>query len=324
MNLFFIYTICFLLGAAGAWFIARYGFGLGIVDYPTQRSSHQKPVPKGGGIGIALSFVLLCLYVRLPFLFWFPALLISALGFLTDKRDISPGLRLFLQLALTSVILLNILTFKGPFNYILGLFFLIYIVGTANFYNFMDGINGIASLTGIAAFLLMFFYIGFYSPDNMVLGVICIGMALSCIGFLPFNIGKARVFLGDGASLLLGLVYAGLTVYISRTVVDLICLSSFLFTFYADEFLSMVPRVLRKESLARPHRGHFYQILANEGNMAHWKISFVYVLFQLIIGGSILALRQSGLPVIILTLSGYFLVFAVLNFFARRRFLRRP
>ena len=169
----------------------------------------------------------------------------------------------------------------------------VFIVGTANFYNFMDGINGISGITGIIGFGMIAFY-ALYFGNSSHLSTLAICMSISCVGFLPFNVPKAKVFMGDVGSILLGFVFSGLVVYLSENVLDFVCLMSFLFPFYADELITMVIRLKNKENLTKAHRRHLYQILANEYGISHWKISTGYGLFQLMIGISILLLKTYG------------------------------
>jgi Fuc2NAc and GlcNAc transferase len=84
-------------------------------------------------------------------------------------------------------------------------------------------------------------------------------MSLSCIGFLPFNVPKAKVFMGDVGSILLGFIFSGMAVYLFNDVLDFICLSSFLFPFYADELTTMIVRLKDGENLTNAHRRHLYQ-----------------------------------------------------------------
>ena len=156
----------------------------------------------------------------------------------------------------------------------------IFVVGTANFYNFMDGINGISGITGIIGFGMIAFY-ALNSGNDSHLSTLAICMSISCVGFLPFNVPKAKVFMGDVGSILLGFVFSGMVVYLSNNVLDFICLSSFLFLFYADEFTTMIVRLKDGENLTKAHRRHLYQLLANEGKIPHWKISVAYGLLQL-------------------------------------------
>jgi len=185
----------------------------------------------------------------------------------------------------------------------------------------MDGINGIAGITGIIGFGLIGFYALIFENSSS-LSTLAICMSLSCMGFLPFNVVRAKVFMGDVGSILLGFVFSGLVVYLSETVLDFICLMSFLFPFYADELITIMLRLKNNENLTTAHRRHLYQILANEYDISHWKISTAYGLFQLMIGISILLLKTMGLIKVVSALVLYGCFFVICSFIIRRK-LRR-
>ena len=126
--------------------------------------------------------------------------------------------------------------------YLLIPFLSLYVVGTANYYNFMDGIDGIAGITGIVAFGLIALF-GALSGANESLFILAGCMGLACLGFLPFNMPKARVFMGDVGSVLLGFVYAGLVVGLSHSLNDFVVLCAFLFPFYTDELTTLYVRI---------------------------------------------------------------------------------
>ncbi|HOO89542.1 MAG TPA: hypothetical protein PLA74_01840 [Syntrophales bacterium] len=198
--------------------------------------------------------------------------------------------------------------------------FIIFVPGTANFYNFMDGINGIAGITGAIGFGFISLY-ALQWGDNALLASLALCVSLSCFGFLPFNIPKARVFMGDVGSILLGFVFAQMVVLLSRSILDFVCLISFIFPFYADEILTMGIRLKSSDDLFKPHRRHLYQILANEGEVSHWKVSAGYGLFQLAVGSVILILRPFGVISASLWLAVCLCGFILANILFRRRFL---
>jgi Fuc2NAc and GlcNAc transferase len=102
----------------------------------------------------------------------------------------------------------------------------VFIVGTANFYNFMDGINGIAGITGVVAFGLLALFGHLHGAgEGMVLCSLCLGAA--CLGFLPFNMPRARVFMGDVGSVLLGFLFALLVIFLARDLKDLVMMGVF-------------------------------------------------------------------------------------------------
>ena len=100
--------------------------------------------------------------------------------------------------------------------------------------------------------------------------------------------------MGDVGSILLGFVFAGMVVWLSRSLLDFICLAAFLFPLYADELTTMIARIKNGENLTRPHRRHLYQLLANEGNISHWKVAVGYGLVQLVVGMSVLIVKPFG------------------------------
>ena len=124
---------------------------------------------------------------------------------------------------------------------------------------------------------------------------------------------KARVFMGDVGSILLGFVFAGMVVWLANSLIDFICLSAFLFPFYADELTTMYVRLRDGENLTHPHRRHLYQLLANEKGISHWKVSVGYGLLQLVVGLSVLLLRDFGSVIVLSLLAAYFGAFIVVS-----------
>ena len=285
-----------ILSGAGAWFISTYGHHLDLLDRPKHRSSHRTATPRGGGIGILAGFIAVAIALKLPVSFWLPASCLSAISFLSDRIEILPLYRLLFQFAAGLIFLAGI--WNGhPFHSLgyLWMFLLtLFIVGTANYFNFMDGINGIAGITGAIGFGLLSFY-SYSLTENATMTILSGCLSLCCLGFLPFNFPRARVFMGDVGSILLGFLFATIVISLSRNIIDFICLSSFLFPFYADEFTTELKRLKDGEKIWIPHRKHFYQLLANEYAIPHWKISLGYGIGQLFVGLSILYFIDSGL-----------------------------
>ncbi len=309
-----------LLGSMGAWIIEKTGYKFGMLDVPNHRSSHVKEVPKGGGIGILIAFVVSSVCLNISQAFWIPALVLSCISFLGDRIELSIQVRLVIQFVCSLIFLINLFFFTQV--YILAWFlvipFSIFIVGTSNFYNFMDGIDGIAGITGIVGFVLIACF-GFSTDADLKYIVLALSIAFACTGFLLFNFPKAKVFMGDIGSILLGFVFACLIVVLSRTFLEFVCLSGFLFPFYADEIITIFTRLKNGDSLKDPHRKHIYQLLANEYRVEHWKISTSYGVIQLFIGIAIIFLKEFGyIPVILLLLLCFF-IFSVFSVMIRQK-----
>ncbi|OIN94874.1 MAG: hypothetical protein AUJ48_04300 [Deltaproteobacteria bacterium CG1_02_45_11] len=337
---FILYLISTFLGSAGAWVIAKWGMKLSLSDKPNSRSSHNTITVKGGGIGILAAFVFVSLFISIPKSFWIPAALLSVFSLLGDRFEILPNIRLPVQFAAAFSFLLtlhisvlstksfSLLSFSPLALYSLSisalclLFLSVFIVGTTNFYNFMDGINGIAGITGIVGFGLIAFFAFITGTDSYFITLsVCI--SFSCLGFLPFNFPKARVFMGDVGSILLGFVFSGMVILLSRNLRDFICLASFLFPFYADELITMVVRLKNGAKLSQPHRRHLYQLLANEYQVPHWKVSVGYGVAQLFVGLSIIFIENSGGLAIVSVLVFYFCCFIGVSYVFRHKLSRR-
>lgn len=145
----------------------------------------------------------------------------------------------------------------------------------------MDGINGIAGLTGLVGFVLMayFSYFILNAQDVFLMSTV---LAAGCIGFLPFNFPKARVFMGDVGSIFLGFVFASFVVKLSITINIFLCMIMFLCTFYADATVTIFYRWRRGENLMQAHRSHLYQYMCNELRLPHWKVSLSYASTQFV------------------------------------------
>jgi Fuc2NAc and GlcNAc transferase len=297
--------------------ISKKGRSFGLLDKATKRSSHDGIIPKSGGIGILAAFVFVSLILKMPLAFWLTTVVLSLFSLLGDRMDISPKIRLPVQFIAT-FIFVQLSTFSFQSSAFSFFFLAVFIVGTANWYNFMDGINGIAGITGLVGFglLALFNYIA-GGDSRFTILLTCI--VFSCLGFLPFNFPNARVFMGDVGSILLGYIFACVVVVFSKHILDFICLVGFLFPFYADELITMAIRLKDRENLLEPHRRHFYQILANEMGIAHWKISVGYGVVQSLVGLSILLMRHFGVFVVVSLLILYFFGAICINFIVRMR-----
>ncbi len=312
-----LFSISF--GFSGAYLMSKIGYRFALVDNVNERSSHSIPTPRGGGIGILAVLLFIGIFVLRDIRFTFIFFGVGICGFLDDIFNLLPKLRLLSHIIFSATSVFMLLGAPGSSTEVWIFFFLvIFIAGTANFYNFMDGINGIAAIAGIIGFGLVAYFAYFIAGDQY-LALTAVILSAACLGFLPFNFPEAKVFMGDIGSVSLGFVFALMAVWLSRNIFDFICLSSFFFPFYADELITIYIRLRSRENLMLPHRRHFYQILANELQVPHWKVSSSYGVTQLAIGISILFLRPLGIFSVLLALVLYFFVGAGVTFAIRNK-----
>ena len=125
--------------------------------------------------------------------------------------------------------------------------------------------------------------------------------------------------MGDIGSILLGSVFAGLIWLTADSALDFVCMAAFLFPFYVDELTTVAVRLRDGENLTRPHRRHYYQLLANEKGIVHWKVSVGYGVFQLAVGISVLAVRPYGLGAVLTVLAAWFVAFWIESMRVRKQ-----
>ncbi|MGD9642221.1 MAG: glycosyltransferase family 4 protein [Elusimicrobiales bacterium] len=206
----------FLLAPASAWLASR----IGAIDYPSERKVHTEPVPRIGGLAVYLAFMAALLrnqqFSREVYGIMIGGTIIFVLGFLDDWKGLSARTRLFWQtvaaLTVTFFGLHLSFTLKLPLGQILSAALsVVWLVGIVNAFNFMDGIDGLASAMG-AVCALLFLGIG-WNSSQYPLAFVSAALAGACAGFLRMNWRPARVFLGDSGSTFIGFILGCLALY---------------------------------------------------------------------------------------------------------------
>lgn len=248
-----------------------------ILDHPSARSSHDAPVPRGGGIApgsaalLALSLTAISGSAR-------AGLIVASAGFglvglVEDVVGVRALPRLALQFAaalLAAALLLDHLTGPAPWRLVFGAGAVLWVVAFVNAYNFMDGINGISVAQAVGAGAT-WFLVGTSTgtPVLTVGGAVAAGAAL---GFVPFNMPRARMFLGDAGSYFFGAWLASVAVLGLRAGVAPEAVFAPLALYLADTGATLVRRAARGEQWYSPHRQHSYQRLV-DGGWSHLRAS---------------------------------------------------
>lgn len=301
-------------------FYRSYALRKSILDLPNERSSHTVSTPRGGGIAIVIAWftglIILFLTNKIEIRLFF-ALLSGAplafIGFIDDIYNLHPRIRLFVQMTSAFLGLL----FLGGFDSLtIGLhwtgFYILFnvlafiaILWSVNLFNFLDGIDGYISseiiFIGISVWLL--------TGDSAALL-----MAAATLGFLFWNWEKAKIFMGDVGSTLLGYNVAILAIFhqnneLSSIPVWLILTS----VFWADATVTLYRRIRNKENLSVAHRKHAYQRIVQAG-FSHQKT--VIMAFILNLAGLALAALSVNYPAwqIVFLLVDLIMLFIVLKF----------
>ncbi len=305
-----IFFLSLILSFIATKLITRISLSLGIVDQPGERRSHHIPTPRGGGMGFVLVFLIFFPIGKYFFdisseLFW-PFYvccgMISLLGLLDDISSLSRKLRFGVWIAVSMVAVLwglSIETIDLPilgkitFGLLSPLITFLWLIGVTNFFNFMDGINGLAGLEAIV--VTLFLGIAAYQAGNNLIFLASGILFWGVFGFLPENFPEAKVFMGDGASNFLGFALAGLTILGSQSQeasIPFLLPVILLVLFLLDAGITLLKRIPKRKEWLEPHRDHYYQRLTDLG-LSHSQVSLLYTGLNLILG--FLALLYSRL-----------------------------
>lgn len=278
---------------------------LGVLDVPNERSSHNSVVIRGVGITVALSIavgLVLSLLTRLvpvdrSIVLIVLAILCSAavLGWMEDYRGLSIRLRALIQLAI-GTIGTTALAWTTEQSYWWVPIGALAVAAYVNAANFMDGINGISGLHGILVGV-------FYSLAGTLVGqfwltVAGLVVAAAFAGFLPWNLGRGFVFLGDVGSYLLGASIAGMAVSGLLAGVYLEYLFSPVLIYLADTFITFLQRVRAGKRWYASHREHVYQRLTDVG-LSHVQSALVVTVCSALVGGAGFVLATASAPLAI-------------------------
>jgi Fuc2NAc and GlcNAc transferase len=283
-----VLAISFLVSGS----VLRYAVRRNLMDIPNERSSQSAPIPRGGGIAIAIAGIIgvVLLWSRemvpgwLLVGFCLPGIAIAVVGFIDDAVQVSAFIRFTVHIVACSIGLVMIpdaaqMVFPGAQVPELLLQFIL-VVGLAwavNLFNFMDGIDGLAGIEAVyiaVAILLLAFANG---QLESALPAAVTGAA--ALGFLAYNWPPARLFMGDVGSGFLGYALGfsmlaaiadGLNIWAAITVVG---------AFVADSTVTLLTRILRGEKASQAHRTHAYQRLAQR--WGHGKVTVLYLAINL-------------------------------------------
>lgn len=278
--------------------------GRGFLDMPNHRSSHTVPVPRAGGLACLAGVLVGGLWSHNTSMskLWVvlgSAVVLALLGLADDRTDLPPRTRLAAQ-ACTGA--LAGLALQAPLLMIVGMLCVPTIV---NAVNFMDGINGITAVT-MTVWGASAAWAGHVAGSGplFALGAATAGAAL---GFLPFNVLKPGLFLGDVGSYLFGGLVAAGSLLGWHEHARIWPLAAPLCIYAVDTSTTLVRRALRGERLTDAHRGHVYQLLTSLLGLPHLAVSSFAASLAAVSAISWWALPPWGAVVVTATVCGAYL-----------------
>lgn len=266
-----------------------------LLDLPGQRRSHAVPTPRGGGIApviviVAAAVSALSTPDALPFAIGLA--LVAAIGWVDDHRPLRASWRLVVHIVAAGLFVAS-LPREGDdvaAAWMVGAIQVFLLVGAINFWNFVDGIDGLIATQSafvalvIAAALAMAGGAGWSSLALVVFG--------AGLGFLPFNFPRAKIFLGDVGSGGLGFACGALLLQAqSQGALDALGALVAMSVIGIDASLTLLSRIARGRRWYHPHREHLYQWLVRRGR-SHARVTSLYLLWNLLIVLPVLVLMR--------------------------------
>ena len=288
-------------------------FKVGAVDVPKDaRRMHKHPIPRMGGLAIFFGFLLSAL-VFLPLNDELRGMLLGGviiviLGIFDDIYALPAKPKFLIQIiaALVAALSGNCVEFLSnpnilssePYWELGGLAIpisVLWIVGITNAVNLIDGLDGLAcGVSTISASTLLVIALIVAEPE---VAIITAALTGACLGFLPYNLNPAKIFMGDTGSTFLGFILATVSIQglfkfhmIISFAVPFLMLGLPIF----DTCFAILRRVAKGQSPMSPDRGHIHHRLIDMGFTQKQAVAVLYVI-SAILGLSAVVLTTNGI-----------------------------
>ncbi|MEP7269720.1 MAG: MraY family glycosyltransferase [Saprospiraceae bacterium] len=316
-----------------------------LYDVPDdERSSHQVPIPRLGGIAI-FAGVVLSVTLWTPFQVFADLqyilcalVVIFLIGFRDDIEPLSPLIKMIGQLYAAAILvfkakiqLTSLYGIMGVYelntitSYVLSIFTIIVII---NAFNLIDGINGLSG--SITVLITITLGIWFLLIDRLEIAVLAFSLAASVIAFLKYNFTPAQIFMGDTGALLNGTVCSILTIKFielhrempdslySLKAVPAVAIGILILPLY-DTLRVFITRIVRGRSPLSPDRNHIHHLMIDAG-LNHMQTTGILVAINLLFIFMVLYLQNIGtLNLLILILAVATILSGILFIIARKK-----
>ena len=270
-----LFLVVCAAAAVGTWLLRHYALARRVLDVPNDRSSHNVPTPRGGGLSIVVAFLTGTVGLAALGAVTRPVALalvgggaiVAVVGFVDDHRHVPARWRLLAHFAaaawvlwwlggLPPLVLFGRVMSLGLAGSALAAVALVWLI---NLYNFMDGIDGIAGIETVTVCLgaiALYLLRPSPAPEWVLPGL----LAAATLGFLLWNFPPAKIFMGDGGSGFLGLTLGTLAMRAGAIAPHwfwswIILLG----VFVVDATVTLLRRLQRREKVYQAHRSHAYQ-----------------------------------------------------------------
>ena len=298
----FVFFVTFLLVTLIMPVIKKIAAHIGAMDIPNERKVHKKPIPRLGGLGVYIGFIIGYL------LFFEPDSLMNSIligsffvvltGIVDDIKPISPKVKLIGQfIAALIVVVFGGVVLKeidalglyinfGIFAYPVSIFF---IMACMNCVNLIDGLDGLSG--GICAIFYMTVIVILFGRSQLGLEfLLSIVMLASTLGFLVHNFYPATIFSGDSGSMFQGYIISVIAIlgFKNVTVTSFFIPVILLAIPFLDAFFAIIRRSLKGEKITYPDKMHIHHQLLSYGLSQRNVVLIIYGVDLLFSAGSII------------------------------------
>ena len=312
IRIFLTILVGFIISFAATPIVKSFAEKVGAIDMPGEaRRVHNHPIPRMGGLAIFLGFLLsVLLFVPMSRPLegvLLGSVIIVATGAVDDVISLKAWVKLLLQIAAACVavyygvrieVLGNLNIFSSNDYVTLASWSVpitvLWIVGITNSVNLIDGLDGLAVGVSTISSLTML-VIALLVADSSV-AVVLAALVGACIGFMPYNLNPAKIFMGDTGSLLLGYVLATMSVLglfkfyaLVSFAVPVLAIAVPLF----DTIFAFFRRLIHGQNPMHPDRGHFHHRLIDMGLSQKQAVAVLYTISAIL-----------GLAAVVITTSG--------------------
>jgi len=299
--------VSFMVALITTPIVKALAFRVGAVDDPNkdkdpERRMHSRPIPRMGGLAIFLGFLVSVLmfgaldsHIRGLML---GAVIIVILGIFDDIYDLPAKFKFLVQIVAALVAVFSGNVIEHLFTYPLGWLSIpvsvIWIVGVTNAVNLIDGLDGLAcGVSTISSMTLLVIALLMREAQTPILVAALVG---GCLGFLPYNLNPAKIFMGDTGSTFLGFALGVISIqglfkhymFISF-VVPFLMLGLPIF----DTCFAFVRRIAHGQSPMHADRSHVHHRLIDMGFSQKQAVGVLYVI-SAILGLSAVVLTAGG------------------------------
>ena len=319
-NIIFALAVAFVISFVATPVVRSFAKQVGAIDVPDKkRHIHSHPIPRMGGLAIFLGFLLSVLLfanitpqVRGILL---GAILIVVVGAIDDVMNLNAWLKFCVQIvaaviAVLSGVIINVvsnpLLITGEQAITVGILAvpvtILWSVGGTNSVNLIDGLDGLACGVSAIASLSMLVVSMLVSDANSNVAVILAALCGGCLGFIPYNLNPAKIFMGDTGALLLGYILATASVigmFKFYAIVTFILPVLALAVPLSDTIFAFTRRILHGQSPFHADRGHFHHKLLDMGLSQKQAVAVLYAV-SAILGLTTVVLTSAGIVRIVL------------------------